>query len=226
MSAVIDMPAESELWQRYRQCSDIAARDCLFHHHMDWAAAVGKSIYRKLSMYNIDCDDFIQNAELGLLDAMSRYDPERGIEFRAYAKSRVRGAVFNGLRALLRERGISSDDARYAERLAHLHHQEADSFDNVIDAIIGLGIGYMLDHAIDHGSGDACAYVSRQQSSRRLLAAVGRLPERLHEIVAAHYFNHVPFGDIAEVMGVSRGRVSQLHREAITRLRDALRDLV
>lgn len=225
MSTVIEPDAETQLWRQYRQGRDLAARDRLFMQYMPWAASVGRSVYRRISIYNLDSDDFVQNAELGLLDAISRFDPDRGIDFRAYAKARVRGAVFNGLRVLLSERGVSNDDMRYAERLAHLHRSDVDAFDSVVDAIVGLGIGYLLDHAGNEGSGDAYAYVKRDQTNATLVQAVNRLPDRLRHLIKEHYFNHVPFRDLAESMGVTKGRVSQLHHDALRRLRDVMHEL-
>jgi RNA polymerase sigma factor for flagellar operon FliA len=224
MSQGIESVAETELWRRYRRSSDIAARDHLFHLYMPWAAAVGRNVYRRISVYSLDCADFVQNAELGMLDAMTRFDPERGIDFRAFARPRVRGAVFNGLRALLSERGAPNEESRFGERLSHFHHDD-DAFDGVVNAIIGLGIGYLLDHAAGERGDDAYAYVKRSQIDTRLSAAVNRLPERLRRIVVAHYFEHVPFTAIAEDMQLTKGRVSQLHHEALTRLRHALREL-
>jgi RNA polymerase sigma factor FliA len=225
MTQSAEPAVEVELWRRYRQSSDLDARDRLFMLHMPWAASVGRTVYRRVSVYSLDCEDFVQNAELGMLDAMMRFDPERGIDFRAYAKQRVRGAVFNGVRALLRERGVSADDARFAERLSHMHRDEADAFESVVDAIVGLGIGYLLENAAHDARTDAYTYAKRDQTNVRLLAAVSRLPHRLRDIVNAHYFNHVPFSTIADQLQLTKGRVSQLHREALLRLRDALRDL-
>jgi RNA polymerase sigma factor FliA len=225
MSTVSEPDAEVVLWRQYRQGSDLFARDRLFLQYRPWAASVGRSVYRRISIYSLDSEDFKQNAELGLLDAMSRFDPDRGVEFRAFARPRVRGAVFNGLRTLLSERGVSNDDMRYAERLADLHRSDVDAFDSVVDAIVGLGIGYLLDHAGNEGSGDGYAYVKHDQTSTSLQQAVGRLPERLRHIISEHYFNHIPFRDIAEDMKLTKGRISQLHHEALNRLRGTLREL-
>lgn len=225
MALAVELPTDDELWCRYRRDGDVPARDQLFLAHRAWAGVIARSVYRRLSIRHVDCADFVQNAELGLLDAMSRFDPARGIEFRAFARARVRGAVFNGLRAMLQDRGISQDDRRYAERLAHMHGDHADAFDTIVDAIVGLGIGYLLDHAGDHAATDAYAYASRTQTHARLMAAIARLPERLRELVEQHYFHHIPFSEIAHDLGVTRGRMSQLHRDALQRLREALREL-
>jgi RNA polymerase sigma factor FliA len=53
---------------------------------------------------------------------------------------------------------------------------------------------------------------------------VARLPERDQKIVHYHYFNGMRFEQIAELLGVSKPRVSQLHRGALTKLRDELGD--
>lgn len=225
MSLAVELPTEAELWNRYARNGDLLARDQLFLTHRTWAGIVARSVYRRLSIRHIDCADFVQNAELGLLDAMSRFDVERGIDFRAFAGARVRGAVFNGLRAMLQERGVSQDDRRYAERLSHLQGDHADPFDTIVDAIVGLGLGYLLDHAGDHAATDAYAYASRTQTNARLMAAVARLPDRLRRVVEQHYFHHIPFAAIAIELEVTRGRMSQLHRDALSRLREALRDL-
>jgi RNA polymerase sigma factor FliA len=225
MATVIETAPEYELWRRYRQDSDSSARDRLFMQYMPWAAAVGRGVYRRVSIYSLDSEDFVQNAEVGLLDAMSRFDPDRGVDFRAYARSRVRGSVFNGLRTLLSERGVSNDDARYAERLAHMHSGDLDAFDSVVDAIVGLGIGYLLDNAGNAGNEDAYACINRNQTNAALLQAVSRLPERLRQLITAHYYHHIPFREIAIRMGVTKGRVSQLHHDALNRLRDVMREL-
>lgn len=225
MSTAIDLVAEeAELWRRFRQGGELAARDHLFRLHMDWAAAIARGVYRRVGVFSLDTLDFVQNAELGMLEALSRYEPERGVDFRAFARARVRGAVFNGVRSMLRERGISSDDQRYAERLSHHRDTEGDAFDTVVDAVIALGMGFLLDHAASEATIDASTYVQRDQTHLRLKAAVDLLPERLQGVVIAHYFEFVPFSDIADGLGISRSRVSQLHREALHRLRSILRD--
>lgn len=220
---------DAELWQRYRGGSD-DARDRLFLRHVGWARAIASQVHGRIRAYPVDRQDFIQNATLGLLDAMSRFNPERGVSFRAYAKPRVRGAVFNGLRAILGDRPPPRDEATLGERLQSLQEYGAtDTLESIVDSVVGLGLGFLLDEAGRHAGGgdarDGLAYVDRQQTEHRLSAALQILPERLRLIIQTHYFHYVPFQDIAQSLGLTKGRVSQLHHAALTKLRESLRDL-
>lgn len=213
---------EAELWRRIRNGDDAGAVDQMLRHYGGWAAAIARNIHRRVPAYAVDCDDFVQNARLGLLEAMLRFDPERGVPFPAFAKPRVRGAVFNGLRAILGERPRAVSDPLYDERLALLVDDAPEnSVDRVVDAILGLGTAFLLGAEEDH---DPCAYAGRADTQRRMRACVARLPDRLRQIVEAHYFQHVPFVDIAAAAGLTKGRISQLHGQALRELRELLRD--
>jgi RNA polymerase sigma factor for flagellar operon FliA len=215
--------SEPELWSRYRVSGDAEARDRLFLHYAPWASSIARHVHARVRAYQIDRDDFVQNATIGLLEAMSRFDPERGIAFRSYAQPRVRGAVFNGLRAILGDRPTPSDEAKFAERLQSFQEGgEESAFDSVVNAILNLGLGCLLDEAMlsDH---DGCLhYAHTSQLEVRLGVALKGLPERLRMIVHAHYFQHVPFQEIAAQLRLTKGRISQLHKEALTRLRASL----
>ena len=221
-------PAEIDLWQRYRAGGDPHARDQLITRYLPWAAMIARSVHMRVRAYQVDREDFIQNANIGLMDAMSRYDPERGVAFHLYAKPRVRGAVFNGLKAILGDRP-APQDGRFAERLETMRGDAAQSaFDEVIGSIIGLGIGYLIEETARSGAGealDASSYAESRQIESRVAQAVARLPERLRAIIRSHYFEHKPFQDIAAEMGVTKGRVSQLHHAALEKMRETLRSL-
>lgn len=220
--------AEVELWERYRQDGDTKARDQLFAHYVPWASAIARAVHSRVRAYAVDREDFVQNANMGLLDAMSRYDPSRGIAFSSYAKPRVRGAVFNGLKAILSDRPPPSDK-RFAERLESLQSAEGGSvFDDVVGTIVGLSLGYLLDesvHQLVQKPEDAVSFTESAQIETRVAQAVALLPERLQLIIRAHYFEQVPFQQIAIDLGVTKGRVSQLHHSALSKMREILREM-
>lgn len=224
-------PAEAELWQRYRERTDEDARDRLLLLHMPWAASIARNVHRRVRAYAADRDDFVQNATIGLMEAIARFEPQRGIAFRSYATPRVRGAVFNGLRAIVGERPTAAQD-RYAARLRAIDEgsEGGGAFEQVLNAVVGLGLGYMLDDAAQAlgedapGAGSAFEYARLGQARARLLKAVEQLPQRQQLIVRAHYFQYVPFIELAERFGLSKGRISQLHHDALGRLRALMGD--
>lgn len=213
---------EADLWQRIRMGGDARAVEQVIVHYSGWAAAIARSIHQRLPAYPVDCEDFIQNARVGLMEAVSRFDPGRGVPFPAFAKPRVRGAVFNGLRAILGDRSPHATAALDAERLALLLDDAVDDpVDRVVDAILGLGTAFLLDAQDDS---DPSAYAGRADMQRRVHGHVARLPERQRALIEQHYFQHVAFVEIAARFGVTKGRISQLHSQALRTLRASLHE--
>ena len=219
---------ETVLWRRLRANDDRAARDALYGHYAPWAAAIGAGLFRQYRKPGFESDDYLQNARIGLLEAMSRYDPEHGVPFRAFAQSRVRGSVLNGLRAV---------DNRLLQTTGHIEtwsdsgvesaSAEGDAFDAVVDAVADASIAFLLGSACrpSADSRDGYHYASTRQIETRIRAAVDALPERLREILLDHYYRDLPFHALAARDGLSKGRVSQLHHEALRRVRAALREM-
>ncbi len=102
------------------------------------------------------------------------------------------------------------------------------SLAHLADVAIGLAVGFMLEGTGMYDPGDAldpfdgCASMAFGQLRSRVRAAVDELPEQENRVMAAHYFRGEPFADIAVSLGLTRGRVSQIHRSAIHHLRCSL----
>lgn len=218
--------AETELWRAYQDSRDTQLREQLFLAHVQWARAVGVSVYRRVWSYAIDRSDCIQNATVGLLEAMDRYDPARGIAFRTYATPRVRGAVFNGLRAQIGERSVAPPQGRYAERVETLDDEgQGWTLDGFIDVVAGLGVGFLTETAYEAlvDERDASFFAESGALDVRVMSAVTALPARHRRLIEAHYFHHLPFVELAQQWGLTKGRISQLHRDALTQLRRDLK---
>ncbi len=216
--------SDHALWSRLRLDGDSGAREALYLLHTPWATAIARRVHRRFIGLSADREDFIQNANIGLLEAIDRFDPARGIAFRAYATARVRGAVFNGVRAIL---GDSDHALRLDERVDSFGDGGASAFENVIESVIGLGLGYMLDDLARErvtDIHDGLSYMQRDQTASQVARAVEGLPPRLRALVIRHYFEFTPFTQLAEEWGVTKGRISQLHRAALVALRARLID--
>lgn len=212
--------AEHELWRRYRNDGDQVARDYLFLRYLPWAKSIAVAVAKRLRWGVLDWSDHIQNANVGLLEAMSRYDPDRGVDFMGYAKRRVRGAVFNAVRSAYRGARPVDRDVSFIDRVESLRMEPVDdALMAFVDTVVGLGLGALLEMA-EPSPTEADPFA---QYSGILQDALIDLPDRQREILLQHYFMQVQFQDIAKSMNVTKGRVSQLHKAALGSLRQALR---
>ncbi|PWB29829.1 hypothetical protein DCO49_00220 [Stenotrophomonas sp. SPM] len=219
---------ELDLW-RAQQQGDKLAKASLVGRYLPWSEALADRIHRRVFSLGIPREDLRQSASLGLLEAMSRFNPERGIPFAGYAIARVRGAVFNAVRESTRHPSGAEATERTHERLHSVRTRAMDDsdslFDQVVDDIVALGMGFLLDIEAAQLQAQPCTvqeYAERSLMSRRLRQAMLQLPERSRLLIEAHYFEHLPFKTLVERLGVSKGRVSQLHHRALSDLRAAL----
>jgi len=248
--------AEEEIhacWTRWREAGDTVARDRLVLHYLPYARMMAATLYGRRTHDDVEFDDYLQLARVGLLEAVERFDPEQGVQFRTFASKRVHGAVLNGLVRLteknqqisvgLRLRQESMEATKQAAAEAAQDGTKGDSvgprspgtlFRYLAEVGIGLALGILLE---DTGMVDTDAFVEphapspevsyfrkteMRQLSTLLRGLVGRLPEQQKQVIGYHYIQEIPFDEIAATMGVTRGRISQLHRQGLLKLRKLL----
>jgi RNA polymerase sigma factor for flagellar operon FliA len=225
---------EARLWAAWREARDLAARERLVLRHLDFARIMAGKLYARRATDEIGFDEYLQLASMGLLEAVDRYDPQLGASFRTYAGHRIQGAILSGLEALTeRQRQIALKRRIAQERLESIKAEgdaaPADAFLRLASIAVGLALGFMLDDASlyqsEEGTYGDNTYTAceARQIQQRLYKLAKELPERESRIIVHHYFQQVPFDEIASTLGVTKGRVSQIHKRAITMLREALR---
>jgi RNA polymerase sigma factor for flagellar operon FliA len=143
----------------------------------------------------------------------------------AYAKLRVQGAVFNGVRVFLTGVDRGTVTQRSQDRLASLApdtESEPDLLGVLIDTVASLGAGYLLEQSSPCSAEGLQREVENRQLGRLLAGALESLSERERLVLTAHYLNHVPFNVVAAQIGLTKGRISQLHRSGLINLRRIL----
>lgn len=212
---------EPALWASLRERGDPASSALLFARYAPWARSVARDVYQRLRNPLLDWGDYAQNASVGLLEAMSRFDASRGIDFIAYARPRVRGAVFNGVRVFLEQPGHEREERTRSRLLSLEEDAGTDLLQQLVDTVTGLGVGFLLE-ADAHGSWsiavDASAQVENHQLQRALGIVLEELPDKERLVLTLHYYQHVPFVEIARMLGLTKGRISQLHRSGLERM--------
>jgi len=209
------------------------------------ARQVGRSIGR-----GIELDDLLGYGREGLLDAARRFDPSRGVPFRAYANYRVRGAIIDGVRAMSRlprrahERLNALAAANQygegavedAQAPAPPGQRPADAERGLEDHLAGMATAMAMGLLTPTGRGEdgehiglADADPEQAVAEAELLAAVrdaiADLPPEEAELVRRHYLQGERFDHVAAELGLSKSWASRLHTRAIGRLSKRLRKL-
>jgi RNA polymerase sigma factor for flagellar operon FliA len=188
---------------------------------------------------NVQLDDLILEGMMGLLDAINRYEPKPGASFETYAKARIRGSIYDSLReddVIPRHvRDKITQLERASEELRQSLGRPPE--DNEIAAHVGISIDEYfaildsgmtitvvdedLPDVVDE-SADQAKLLQQKQLAARIEDKLKELPERERLVLALHYQQDLSFREVAYVMELTPGRISQLHTQALVRLRGML----
>lgn len=201
--------------------------------------------------YSVQIDDIIQAGMMGLLDAASRYDEFHGAMFETYASKRIRGAMLDELRAadwlprslrrnmrlievaishLQQKLGRSPNEQEIAEELK----MPLAEYQQKLQESRGAQLVYyedLYDEDNDDfferfetsNDADPMALLQDDRFKIELAHAIENLPERERMVMGMIYEQEMNLREIGEVMAVSESRISQLHTQAVARLRSMIK---
>lgn len=228
-----------ELWQRYHHRPDQDLRNRLVLQYSPLVKYVAGRLRTRLPDH-VDYNDLVSDGIIGLMGAIDRFDPGRGLTFQTFAVPRIRGAMVDALRALdwvprsVRDRvrqveeaqrvlearlGRIPEDPEIAEEIGISVPALRDLYAKA--SLTSLGSLDDLDLA-DDLSAAATHEIEDHQTKAALLRVVHELPERDRVVIALYYFEGLTLSEIGQVLGVSESRVSQLHTRATMVLRTKL----
>lgn len=200
---------------------------------------------------NVSKDDLASYGIMGLIDAIEKFDYERGLQFETYASWRIRGAIIDGLRQgdwvprSVREKSKKIEEAyqkleqQYlrsvtdAEISAYLQVSESE-FQQMVQEIAITTVCSIDDPIREEDSETRLSLLIDEKAKNpeykvnefflkeTLAKAIERLTEKERTVVSLFYFEELSLSEIAEVMCLSPSRISQLHSKAILRLRGSL----
>ena len=241
---------DKELWIAYKEHGDLDAKKTLIEHHMKLIDYVVNRVAIGLPK-NLSKDDLSSFGAMGLIDAIDKFDYDRGLQFETYASWRIRGAIIDGLRQgdwvprSVREKAKKLEDAyqkleqQYMrsvtdeEMIAYLQIDERDYQQMVQDvsvtSILSLEDPLKDDEAetrmsvlVDERAVKPESKVNEVYLKDSLAKAIERLTDKERTVVSLFYYEDLTLSEIAEVMSLTPSRISQLHSKAMLRLRGAL----
>jgi len=241
------------LWEKFRASRDPLLRERLINRYLDLARTTAARFFRLRSDDSVPFADYQQYARIGLVEAIDDYDPNREASFETYSSYRIRGAVLNGLgresetaaqrsfwRTRTQERvdipaaAISTGNETAAECTdrsdcdAASDHED-ETRDELEPLRTALALGFLLERDNEEIADEAVqanphAAAEQAELLHRVRGAIERLPGRERELIRRHYLEQCEFRVIARELAVTPGRVSQLHAQALVRIRELLQD--
>ena len=245
---IVDVdPYLATQWERWLRRRSSSARDHLIVSYAPLVKFVAGRVGAGLPA-SVDPGDLVSSGVLGLIDAVERFDPQRGVKFETFATPRIRGAIYDGLRELdwvprsVRsrarevERAIADFEGRWGrapndDELADHLQIDRTRLDQWLSTIASTTVG-PLERALDAGaepralSGEVpivpSAVVEEQEVRELVRAEIGKLPDREKLILSLYYDEGLTLAQISRVLGVSESRVPQLHSKSVLHLRARL----
>ncbi|MEB3101138.1 FliA/WhiG family RNA polymerase sigma factor [Ferviditalea candida] len=239
-----------DLWISCKEHQDPQAKKQLIELYLPLVDFVANKMAVGLPK-NVSKDDLFSYGVMGLIDAIDKFDPHRGLQFETYASWRIRGAMIDSLRQgdwvprSVREKAKRLEEAYLKleqQYLRSVTDQEICAFLKIdenefqqmlqeiaVTTIFSLEDPLKEDESetrlsvlIDDKAKNPEYKVNEFYIKETLEKAIERLTEKERTVISLLYYEDLSLSEIAEVMSLSPSRISQLHSKAILRLRGAL----
>ena len=216
---------------------------------------IARHIHDRLPNH-VPLEDLVHAGVVGLIDALNKYDLTKEVQFKTYAKFRIRGAILDSLRELdwsprdLRRKSRTLEEA--TARLSHdlgrspteqeLAQELAMSlqeFQHMLTELDGLDLGSMHIESGEEGhEEDLCEYIPgnpeespyyltlRTELRSLLSRAINELSEKEQHVLSLYYYEELTMKEVGAVLGVGESRVSQIRSLALIRLRTRLQQML
>ncbi len=230
---------------------DASYRDQLISEYLPYVKRIVHRIAVHLPA-TIDIDDLMNVGVIGLIQSVDRYDPKRDNKFMTYAVFRIKGAVLSELRSrdfLSRSnrRKIRDLENTYL-KLEQKLGREVDDFEVAQEMGVGVDqvyrtkqmsnisfisfeeLGYssreekekLMSYLVDNDD-DALTLTRLKEIKEAVARAIEQLPEKERLVISLYYLEELTMKETGKVLNITESRVSQIHSQAVRRLRAKLR---
>ena len=235
------------------QSQAAADRDLMLMEHLPTVRYLARRIHERLPQH-VELDDLISAGVVGLIDAFSKFDHRKKVQFKSYAQFRIRGAILDSLRTLdwspreLRRKGRAVEEAirSVTQRVGRAPTEQEiagemelglNEYQQLLGDLKGLEIGSLHIERSEDSGDEELAYVPgpaeddplfrclKGEMKQRLADAIDELPEKERMVLTLYYYEELTMKEIGLTLGVVESRISQIHSSAVVRLRATLAGL-
>jgi RNA polymerase sigma factor FliA len=220
-------------------------RDRLVLQHLPLVRSIAVRVYENLPVH-VDLDDLVHAGVMGLFDAAQKYNGDKQVTFRGYAKHRIKGAILDSLRDMdwasrdLRKRhkqleAITRELAAVMERnpteaeIAEKMGMDVARWRQVAIELRMVGLMSASTRAPESENQNVPEFPAGDQLNPDVLTgkkelravlsnAMKTLPERYQAVIGLYYVGGKTMREIGDRLGINESRVSQIHRAALDKM--------
>lgn len=199
---------------------------------------------------NVQLDELVQAGLVGLFEAIKGYNDTRGASFETYARIRIQGAIIDEVRRSdWTPRSVYRKSRQLSEAIRKIEDQygreakagevaeflgiDIEEYNSLVLEAAGCQLLNYEEASVTDIGQDKTSSGEQNDPEQQLEAAsfrqglaekISELPERERLVMALYYDEELNLREIGEVLGVSEGRVCQIHAQALARLRARMGD--
>ncbi len=194
----------------------------------------------------IQAEDLIQAGMIGLIEAARNFDEQKGASFVTYAGIRIRGSMLDEIRkGDWAPRSVHKNTRRVAAAMRKVENETGkDARDTDVAKTLGIGLEEYHQILQDSNCSRIFAFddigitedafdfpnpisgplegIQREDFKEKLSCEISKLPDREKLVLALYYDEELNLREVGEVLGVSESRISQIHSQAMVRLKSRL----
>lgn len=239
-----------QIWKTYKRTRDENLRNTLIEHHLPLVRSIAERVLQTLPK-SVDVDDLSSAGTFGLMDAINGFDLSRGIKFKTYCTTRIRGSILDELRSQDWVPRLVRLKAHRLDRAIRQLEGELGRSPNQVEIAQALGISleelqdhqseanaktiFSLSEKWDDGDEDkemekveiladarSVDPIHTVQQNDALEAITSCLTKKERLIVLMYYYEGLTMREIGEIMELTESRVCQIHSNVMTRLKAQL----
>jgi RNA polymerase sigma factor for flagellar operon FliA len=242
--------ARQDLWGQFVQTREPEVKRKLVLQYMDLVRYVVSKfgLQQQGRGHGLEYNDVVHFGVLGLLTAVDRFSPSQGVKFETYAVPRIRGAILDEMRKLdwvprsirqtNRKIGKATHQAMQEHGREPLDEEIASKLSMSVEefrAMVGSGSAVIREveiitesqsaEPLDQTAAEGPSPLDRlgdEETRATLQEAIERLYERDRTVIALYYYEGLKFTEIAKILHLTDGRVSQIHSDVLRHLRSRL----
>ncbi|MCT4545413.1 MAG: FliA/WhiG family RNA polymerase sigma factor [Vallitalea sp.] len=242
----MDEKSRMLLWQNYSKEKSFELKEKLI---IEYAQLV-KVVAGRLNMYlgnNVEFEDLVGYGVFGLIDAIDKFDFEKGVKFETYASLRIRGAILDNIRRMdwiprsLRKKQKMIDNA--TNKIENLLGRPATEEEvakelNIsiqeyqkwlsqtkllsltsLEESIEQGKEFRIEPVNKSGFSQPEWVVQKNELKELLAEVIDNLLENEKRVIVLYYFEELTLKEISKILGVSESRISQIHTKALKKMK-------